>query len=67
MIRAGLPFGEVLLILVMMWAFFAVVIGVYATKLKGQHLKIALQALGAAVASLVVIIVIINLITVVFN
>ncbi|MDP2982367.1 MAG: hypothetical protein Q8O92_03435 [Candidatus Latescibacter sp.] len=67
MIRAGLPFGDVLLILVFLWMFFAVIIGVYTTKLKGKHLKIALRALGAAVTSLVFVIVVINLIALLFN
>lgn len=67
MIRTGLPFGDVLLILIILWLFFAVIIGIYVPKLRGQHLKIALRALGASVASFVLVIVVINLIAVFFN
>lgn len=67
MIRVGLPFGDVMLVLVVLWAVFAVIIGVYAPKLRGQHMKIALRSLGAAVASLIVVIVAVNLIAVFFN
>jgi hypothetical protein len=67
MIRAGLPFGDVLLILVIMWIFFSIIIGMYVTKLKKQYLKIALRALGASVASLILVIVTINLIAIFFN
>jgi hypothetical protein len=67
MIRAGLPFGDVLLILICLWAFFAIIIGVYVPKLRGQYLKIVLRALGASVASLIIIIVSINLIAILFN
>ena len=67
MIRAGLPFGFVMTILVVLWAISAVVIHRYAPQLKGQHLKIALRALGAAVAALAVVIIGINAIAVFFN
>jgi hypothetical protein len=67
MIRAGLPFSDVMLMLIFLWAVSAGIIYIYAPKLRGQHLKIALRALGAAVASLIVVIVVINLIAVFFN
>ena len=67
MIRGGLPFGMMMVILVSLWAMFAVVINVYAPKLRWQHLKITLRALGAAVISLIIIIAIINGIAIWFN
>lgn len=67
MIRCGLPLGLVVFILIASWAIFAVLIGVYVPKLKGQHVKIALRSLGAAVLSFIVIAVAINLIAIFFN
>ncbi len=67
MIRGGLPFAFMLLLLIFFWALFSVLIEIYATKIRKQYVKIAGRAFLAAVASLILILLAVNAVAVFFN
>jgi hypothetical protein len=67
MIRSGLPFGYVLLLLIVLWIGFSAIIYKYATGMRGKHLKIALQGLVSTIIAFGLVIGVINLIAILFN
>lgn len=66
MIR-GLPFRFVLFLLFSLWIVFSLAIAFLVPRLKGEHLKIMLYGLSAAIAGLVVVVTFVSTLVVFFN